>query len=68
MKMILTKRLSAWGLSHSKEHGQGLVEYALLLLLIAVACLVAVGSFGQTTLRELWGPIEDTVLPALGLR
>ena len=52
----------------SDQQGQGLVEYALILVLIAVASLVAVTSFGQTTVRELWGPIQDTLLPALGLR
>lgn len=29
------------------EDGQGLVEYALILLLIAIAVLVAVGLFGE---------------------
>lgn len=30
------------------EHGAGLVEYALLLALIAVACLVSLQVFGVT--------------------
>jgi Flp pilus assembly pilin Flp len=66
--VILTKRIAARDRIQRDEQGQGLVEYALLLALISVACLVAVGSFGQTTVRELWGPIQDTLLPALGLR
>lgn len=31
----------------TKEKGQGLVEYALILLLIAIAVLAVVGLFGQ---------------------
>ena len=68
MKQILSKRITASEPFLGEEKGQGLVEYALLLVLIAIASLVAVTSFGQATLSELWGPIQDTLLPALGLR
>lgn len=34
-------------LSIATEKGQGLVEYALILLLIAIAVIAIVGAFGQ---------------------
>jgi Flp pilus assembly pilin Flp len=33
---------------HSDEAGQGLIEYGLILLFVAVAVAAAVGAFGQT--------------------
>jgi Flp pilus assembly pilin Flp len=39
------------------EHGQDLIEYGLLVVLIAVAALLAVGVFGTTVSATLWGPI-----------
>jgi Flp pilus assembly pilin Flp len=33
---------------HEDEAGQGLIEYGLILLLVAVAIAAAVGAFGQT--------------------
>jgi Flp pilus assembly pilin Flp len=33
------------------EHGQDLVEYAMLLLLIAIAALVSVGLLGDTIIE-----------------
>lgn len=67
MLLTLTKRKTSRTTSLSEEDGQSLVEYALLLVLVAIASIVAVGGLGQTTLTALWGPIENTVLPALGL-
>jgi len=37
-------------LSRATEKGQGLVEYALILLLIAIAVVAVVGAFGQQLL------------------
>ncbi|HEY0602435.1 MAG TPA: hypothetical protein VGD58_05965 [Herpetosiphonaceae bacterium] len=34
----------------AREHGQGLVEYSLIILLIAIAVIVAVTAFGQELL------------------
>ena len=42
------------------DHGQDLVEYGLLVTLIAVAAIVAVGLFG-TNASTLWSPIETFV-------
>ena len=42
--------LNGWVKAHiSNERGASLVEYALLLALIAVVCIVAVTTLGQTT-------------------
>jgi Flp pilus assembly pilin Flp len=45
------------------DRGQDLLEYGLLVALIAVAAVVAVGLFG-TTAGTLWAPI-DTFVHAL---
>lgn len=37
-------------LIEATEKGQGLVEYALILLLIAIAVVAVVGAFGQQLL------------------
>ena len=39
------------------EQGQGLVEYALILLLIAVACVGAVTTLGQQIVATLYEPV-----------
>lgn len=46
--------------------GQGLVEYALVILLVAIACILAVTGMGFTVRDELWGDIVDILIPALG--
>ena len=33
-----------------KEHGQTLTEYAMILLLIVIVCIIAVGLFGNRVL------------------
>ena len=39
--------IHSWLASTDRERGAGLAEYALLLVLIAVACLVALGDLGE---------------------
>jgi Flp pilus assembly pilin Flp len=43
------------------EGGQDLLEYGLLVTLIAMAALLAVGIFGTTTANSLWSPIDTFV-------
>ncbi len=43
------------------EKGQGLVEYALVLVLIALAVILAVRLFG-TTVRDLFQSVEDSFI------
>jgi Flp pilus assembly pilin Flp len=40
--------------------GQDLVEYALLVSLVVVACMVAIGSVGNTVSQTLWRFIAET--------
>lgn len=41
------------------EKGQGLVEYALIIVLIALAVILAVRLFG-TNVRDLFQSVEDS--------
>jgi Flp pilus assembly pilin Flp len=42
------------------DRGQDLVEYGLLVTLIAIAAIVAVGFFG-TAANSMWSPIVTAV-------
>lgn len=46
------------------ESGQGLVEYALILMFVAIACLASLNYFGQKTNNSL-GNSVNTVGSAL---
>ena len=43
------------------EQGQDLIEYALLVVLVAAAAVVVVGSLGTTINRVLWIPLASAV-------
>lgn len=45
-----------------REQGQGLVEYALILMLVALVAFVALGTLGST----LVGSYYDAVVNVLG--
>jgi Flp pilus assembly pilin Flp len=47
-----------------KEKGQGLVEYALLLALLALAVVAALFFFGQSLIGYYWGQIVSTFIDA----
>ena len=52
-------------LYHKKERGQGMVEYALIILLIAIAVIAGLTIFG-TTLSDTYSDIVNNrawVLP-----
>lgn len=44
------------------ERGQGLAEYGLILLLIAAAAVLTVGTFG-TSVSDLFGMITSRIAP-----
>jgi pilus assembly protein Flp/PilA len=46
-----------------KEEGQGLVEYALILVLISIVCIVALGAIG-TNANSVYESIRDALIPA----
>ena len=43
------------------ENGQDLIEYGLLVVLIAMAAVLAVGTLGTTINRVLWLPIVSAI-------
>jgi Flp pilus assembly pilin Flp len=43
------------------ERGQDLMEYALVVVLIAVATVLALGTVGSTVVRVLWTPIGPAI-------
>jgi Flp pilus assembly pilin Flp len=43
------------------DHGQDLIEYGLLVVLIAVAALVAVGALGTSVSTIMWAPLVNAV-------
>jgi Flp pilus assembly pilin Flp len=68
MSWLLSSRLRF--LKHLRDQGkegQGLVEYALILLLICIACLVAITALGDTIVENLWSLVQDVLIPALGI-
>jgi Flp pilus assembly pilin Flp len=41
------------------DDGQDLLEYGLIAVLIAIACVFAITSLGQTINTVLWSPIAQ---------
>jgi Flp pilus assembly pilin Flp len=54
-------------LGYQEVEGQGLVEYALILLLVCIACLAAISSLGDAIVQNLWKVIQEVLIPALGV-
>jgi len=52
-------------LTDQESDGQSLVEYALIILLIAIACLGALMALSDAILAELWGVISGVLIPAM---
>jgi pilus assembly protein Flp/PilA len=48
------------GLYDPKEEGQGMIEYALLLVLMAIVVIVLAGSLGQD-LKEVYSQIVSSM-------
>jgi len=62
--MVLYQYLQAWLSSHIKsEEGQGMAEYALILLLIAVAVIAAVALLG-TSISNLFTQVAGNLAPS----
>ena len=43
------------------EQGQDLIEYGLLVVLVAAAAVVALGTMGATINRVLWVPLASAI-------
>lgn len=52
--------------SQDSHEGQGLVEYALLILFISIAAFAAVGGMGDTVRDVLYGKIVNELIPMMG--
>ncbi len=44
-----------------EDRGQDLLEYGLLVMLIAIAAMVAVGTLGNVVSSRLWAPIVQSI-------
>lgn len=51
-------------LAGTEAEGQGLVEYALIILFIAIACLVALGTMADA-IMALWNQVTGVLIPAM---
>ncbi len=49
------------------ESGQALVEYAMIILLVGVACVASLIALGDATVGQLWGPIQSVLVPVLAM-
>lgn len=67
MAPILTILTRIWTYRSGEESGQGLVEYAMIILFVAIACVAAVGALGDATLELLWNRIVDELLPVFNV-
>lgn len=46
--------------------GQSLVEYSLVILLVAISAILVVTGLGAVIRDTLYGEIQDVLIPALG--
>jgi Flp pilus assembly pilin Flp len=53
------RAIAAMGRLVRQEKGQDLIEYGLLMMLIAVGAMVAVGTLGDTIHNLFWVPIAN---------
>ncbi len=61
--MVQYNFLKAWLQAHTKtERGASLVEYALLVALIAVVCIVAVTVLGKSA-STTFSSVNDNITP-----
>jgi len=61
---LIVTRLGSW--VERESEGQGLVEYAMVLMLVALACVGAVTALGDTMKTTFWDVIENVLVPVLG--
>ena len=55
--------LSRWD---CESEGQGLVEYAMIILFVAIGCLIALTGMAGA-IQGLWQQMTDFLIPALGV-
>ncbi len=42
----------------SEESGQGMVEYGIILIMVALVVISALGALGQNSVKQLYNEIE----------
>lgn len=63
---MFTSLIKARELGRNKrERGQGLVEYMLILILIAMAVVIIVGQLGQTVKEQMYDEISCGMTDAM---
>ena len=62
MNELLLKLTAFWKSYRDAEEGQGLVEYALILVLVSIAAIVALGLIG-TNITTILNTISDHLNP-----
>ena len=53
MSELLLKLNNLWNRAMEREEGQGLVEYALILVLVSIVAIAALGLIGENVNRVL---------------
>jgi Flp pilus assembly pilin Flp len=67
MSWLLTSRPGFFKCLKDQEiEGQGLVEYAMLLMLIAIACVASLTTLRSTMQAVFWDAILNVLIPGMG--
>ncbi len=59
----LFARITTWAMAAREESGQGLVEYALILVLVSIAAIAALTTARHRRQRRLRRPSQDALAP-----
>jgi Flp pilus assembly pilin Flp len=49
-----------------ESDGQSLVEYSMIILLVALVCVVALATLGDVMIDVFWNRIVNELIPFLG--
>ena len=55
----MSRTIAALGYLIRDDQGQDLLEYGIVITLIAIACMLVVTQVGDVIDRIWWGPIAD---------
>lgn len=48
----------------NEESGQGMVEYGLILVLVAIAAVGALGALGKSTIQPMYEKVKESFIEA----
>src|SRR6476620_268068 len=66
MSLVLRLLAGLQPTEFSEAEGQGLVEYAMVLMLVALVCVAGLGALSDTMRRVFWDAIQGVLIPAMG--